>query len=420
MQDKFPADFLWGAATSSHQVEGNNTLNDWWEWEQAGGSEPSGRACDHYARFKDDFRLAKSLNHNAHRFSLEWSRLEKAEGVWDQAEWDHYKAVLDALIALNIEPIVTVNHFTLPQWLSHKGGWTNEEAIKLFARFSAKAVEKLGSRAKYWIAMNEPYIVAFLSYYKGEWPPCEKDLPKAIKVAMNLLEAHVEAYKEMKDISSSIQAGIAKAVTAFHPCSDSPEDQEVTQLRNKFYNHSFISSAINGEMDLSPFAKTKKLSASGTVDFIGLNYYFRQFVHHEEPAKEYLIGEICGYEHHKETGPLSNMGWEIYPEGLYEVVKDFSHYDLPIMITENGTSVSDDSIRRKFIQDHLVQLLRAINEGSPVTGYLYWSLMDNFEWAHGYSQRFGLVEVDFKTQARSIRDSARYYASVISSGKIGD
>jgi len=424
MKNKFPDDFLWGAATSSHQVEGDNTLNDWWEWEQAGNTEPSGKACDHYNRFKEDFRIAKDLGHNAHRLSLEWSRLEKEEGVWDASEWDHYKAIIDELKSLEIEPILTLNHFTLPSWLSHKGGWQNKDIIRLFSRFAIKAVKELGEKVQYWIPINEPYIAAFLSYFKGEWPPCEKNFDSALLAAKNMLEAHVEAYSLMHEAarsSSSImkpKIGVAKAVTAFHPCSKySLSDRVVTHLRNMFYNHSFIDSALKGKTDLFPFVKGKELPSSKALDFIGLNYYFRQFVHHEKPFKKHPIGEICDYGHHN-IGKINNMGWEMYPRGLYEVVRSFSRYRLPIMITENGTSVDDDNMRKNFIKGHLTQLLKAINEGSPVIGYLHWSLMDNFEWAHGYKQKFGLVEVDFNTQKRTVRESARYYSSIITSGTI--
>jgi len=400
---------LWGSATSSHQVEGDNTNNDWWEWEQSGHTQPSGKACDHYNRFRDDFRLAKELGHNTHRFSIEWSRVEKEEGVWDQAEWDHYKAVVDELIKLDIEPIVSLNHFTLPLWLSRKDSWLNNDIVPLFGRYAVKAIEELGSRVRYWIAMNEPNILALLGYVEGKWPPCKRSLPEGLKVLKNMRKSHIEAYGLMHEKAREEpgikppQIGIAKAVTAFHPCRHSSRlDRLSTYLRGKFHNHVFISSS-------------KK-----SLDFIGLNYYFRQFIHHARPFIRNPIGEVCSYTHHKNAGKLTDMGWEIYPEGLYEVIQSFIRYKLPILITENGLATTDDALRQRYIRDHLKQLLRSIEEGAPVKGYLHWSLLDNFEWADGYRPRFGLINVDYATQKRTVTDAARYYSSIIRTGRIPD
>ena len=421
--DRFPSNFLWGASTSSHQVEGDNINNDWWKWEQSGGTEASGKACDQYSRFRDDFRLAKELGHNAHRLGIEWSRLEKDEGVWDQKEWDHYKEVLDSLLGSGIEPIVTLSHFSIPLWFSEKGGWTRGDSHELFGRFAEKAIKELGSRVRYWITINEPNILAFLAYYLAEWTPCRRDFGQALLVLKNQLKGHSLAYLKMKEAASrdtsikSPEIGLAKAVTAFHPCKKySLPDRLCTLLRARLHNYSFINSAINGRVCI-PGVKKEKLATKNAMDFIGLNYYFRQFIHHEKPFSKHPLGEVCSFEHHPEAGDTTDMGWEIYPEGIYEVALRFSRYKLPIMIAENGIGTIDDRKRRSYIQDHLKQLLRAIDSGAPVIGYLHWSLLDNFEWAHGYSKRFGLIGVDFKTQKRTIKDSARYYAEVIKSGK---
>jgi beta-glucosidase len=422
MKDRFPDDFLWGAATSSHQVEGDNFHNDWWEWEQAGHTEPSGKACDHYHRFKDDFALAKEISHNVHRMGLEWSRLEKEDGIWDRNEWDHYKAVLDELIRLGIKPIVTLHHFTLPLWLSRKGGWTNENCASYFSRFALKAIHELGDRAEYWITINEPNILAVLGYYQGIWPPCKKDIGQMLLAIKNMLKAHSEAYGSMHEHAThqATKIGAAKAVTAFHPVNRiSPVDRFYAHLRSRFHNHAFIRSLIKGRISI-PGLKPEKLPLKDTVDFIGLNYYFRQFIHGKRPVNKFPFGEVYPPELHKKCGEITDMGWEVYPEGLYEVVKSFINYKKPIMITENGLATTDDSMRHRYIKNHLKQLLKAINEGAPVTGYIHWSLMDNFEWADGYGKRFGLIGVDYSTQERSVRDSARYLASIIKTGKIPD
>jgi len=424
MSDRFPENFLWGAATSAYQVEGDNFYNDWWEWETGGNTEPSGKACDHYHRFREDFRLAKELGHNAHRLGLEWSRLEKNQGTWDQAEWDHYKTVVNELVRLGIEPIVTLNHFTVPVWFARKGSWLNDESVPLFSRFAVKAIEELGDQARYWITINEPYILALIAYFQGQWPPCRKSFDDLLTVSKNMLKAHVEAYRGMHEHangSSGIRTpkiGIAKAVTAFHPCSPySIRDRLCAHLRSRFHNHSFIASAVKGRV-LIPGLFPERLLTKGAMDFIGLNYYTRQFIHYKKPLSENPLGEVCSLEHHSDSGETTDMEWEIYPKGLYELVKSFRRYHVPIFITENGLATDDDTLRQRFIKEHLAQLLKAIKEGAPVMGYLHWSLLDNFEWDKGYSKRFGLVHVDYGTQKRTIRDSARYYASVIETGKV--
>jgi beta-glucosidase len=429
MSYEFPKDFLWGAAASSHQVEGDNFYNDWWQWEQAGRLiDRSGKACDHYNRFRDDFRLAKELGHNAHRLGLEWSRLEREEGAWDRNAWEHYKAVAHELKALGIEPIVTLNHFSMPVWFAEKGGWKSPDAPELFSRFAARAIEELGDVVRYWIPINEPYILAFLGHFYGKWPPGEKSFINALLVMRNMLRSHVEAYKRMHEIGDATSGikrplvGAAHAVTAFHPCRWYwPPDRVASFFRNRFYNHSFIRSAVRGYCSL-PFISGEKLAAKRAVDFIGLNYYFRQFIHYSPPFTEkfYPLGDVCDLAHHKNTGPTTDMGWEVYPEGLYEVIKNFSRYNLPIMVTENGIGTTDDRFREKYLKSHLIQLSRALKSGVNVIGYLHWSLMDNYEWADGYAKRFGLIGINYDTQERTVRDSARYYAQVIRSGRVLD
>lgn len=419
MKNKFPEDFLWGAATSSHQVEGDNNLNDWWAWEQEERTAPSGKACDHYNRFREDFRIAKELGHNAHRFSIEWSRVEKNEGEWDQAGWDHYRRVADELLKLGITPIVTLNHFTVPAWFARKGSWLSDNSIKLFTRYAVKAIEELGEKVEYWIPFNEPHVLAFLGYYYGDWPPGKTNFNYAITVLGNMLKSHVEAYRVMHDHADKNsrvkrpKIGLAKAVATFHPCAPfSVRDRFVAYLRSKFYNHIFIVSIKKGRM-LIPGLPHEKLSMKNALDFIGLNYYFRQFIHYQKPFTKHPFGEVCSTFHHKDAGEITDMGWEVYPRGIYEVVKSFARYRLPIIITENGIATNDDPKRQDYIKTHLKYLLRAIEQGVPLKGYLHWSLLDNFEWDKGYSKRFGLVQVDFDSQKRTIRDSARYYESVI-------
>lgn len=423
MKGTFPKEFLWGASSSAHQVEGDNFRNNWWHWEHSGGTTPSNKACNHYNLFAEDFKLAKDLSHNAHRLGIEWSRLEKEEGSWDEAEWDHYKEVLDELIRLKIEPVVTLNHFTVPQWLAEKGSWLSSDAPHLFSRFALKAMRELGTRVNYWITINEPSILAVLSYFWGQWTPCHKDFGEATLVLKNMLKGHALSYQKMHEHAvvhtgfNAPKIGIAKGVTTFHPCSNkSLLDRASSYFRSKFHNFDFIDSCIKGRI-LLPGEQSETLAVKKSLDFIGLNYYFRQFIKASKPFIKNPLGDVCSLEHHPESGATTDMGWEIYPEGLYEIVKSFSRYRLPLIITENGIATKKDTVRKLYIKNHLTQLLRAMDEGAPVTGYLHWSLLDNFEWDDAFTKRFGLVEVDYKTQKRTVRNSAKYYKSVIESGK---
>jgi len=424
MKNSFPENFLWGASTSAHQVEGYNTNNDWYEWESTGQIEASGVACDHYNRFEDDFNLAKELNHNAHRMGIEWSRVEPSEGEWNNDEWEHYKKVISSLNSLGIEPVVTLNHFTVPIWLKNKNSWLNESSPELFARLAEKAILELGDKVTYWITINEPHMLAFISYFYGKWTPFIKDKTKSLTVIKNMLKGHALAYKRMHEVAKQNnhikipKIGVAKAVCTLHPDSFfSIKDRISAHKRNLYHNHAFINSLIKGII-LFPGCKKEKLIAGKTLDFIGLNYYYRQFISSKE---SYLISPLGGMtetEKHKNHGIITDMGWEIYPKGIYEVSKTFKKYNLPIMITENGLSIKDDLIRRNYIKTHLEYVLKAINKNIPIIGYLHWSLLDNFEWSDGYTKRFGLIEVDYNSQKRTIRDSAKYYAEIIKNGKI--
>lgn len=420
---QFPKGFLWGSATSSHQVEGNNVHNDWWEWEQAGKlREPSGKACDHWNLFREDFKLAKSIHHNAHRFSLEWSRIEPEEGKFDGEVLRHYAEVVAALRTHELEPIVTLHHFTLPLWLAKRGGWCDKQAPELFTRYAQKVFEVLGKRVRYWMTINEPEVYIFKSYLTGEWPPGEKSYEKAYVVGVHLLKAHVLAYAAMKSADPTLardrepQIGFAKHVSVFHPCScNSWKDRVSTWLRDVMFNHLFIKALVKGRVFYPGFFHVR-LPRGQTLDFIGINYYTRNFVHHQNFRIPGIFGDICPAGEHPDVQLRNSLGWAIYPEGMYRVVKSFAKFKLPILISENGICTDRDEERTSFIHEHLWQLGRAIQEGAPVFGYLYWSLLDNFEWADGFGPHFGLVEVDYKTQARHIKPSAHEYGNICKSG----
>jgi beta-glucosidase len=411
---QFPAGFLWGAATSAHQVEGNCTGNDWWAWEQAGRvPDRSGAACDHYHRYRQDFDLAHALHHNAHRFSIEWSRVEPADGVWSAEAIDHYRDVLAALHERQLEPIVTLLHFTLPLWLAERGGVLAPEFEHRFERFVAKVVDELGGLVRWWITVNEAVVQTYKGYVIGQWPPGIQSHPRAIQAVRHLLRAHVLAYHAIHARQPAARVGVAHHALALRPCNpNSGLDWLSTRVRDFLMNDLFVDSLVTGALRV-PGLFWERLPSGNTLDFIGLNYYTRDVVRNNGLDLRGLLGGTCPIDQHQYIGKRTSLGWEIYPEGLGEFLARLGRHRIPILITENGVSTARDGDRWFFLVLHLWQVARAISRGTPVIGYLVWSLLDNYEWANGYAARFGLVGVDYATQKRHVRESAWRLADVI-------
>lgn len=400
---KFPQGFLWGAATSAYQVEGDNVNSDWWPWEKEAGKERSGKACLHYGLYEQDFDLAKSLNHNAHRFSIEWSRIEPQEGKFSLDELKHYLDVIAALRARGIEPMVTLHHFTNPIWFSQSVGWDNGKSVAKFIRYCDFVVRALAKHVRYWVTINEPTILLSHAYLFGVWPPQLKSYRKAKAVYDNLFWAHVESYRRIHGIYKELNlappsVGIAQHMQAVVPSTDKARDRFAAGLRDKIYN----------------FGLLDKIKRQKAMDFIGLNYYSRHLVETKSWSIGSLIWDVCQDNHR----PLkkNSLGWDIYPEGLQQILLKLKKYNLPIFITENGICTSDDNSRWEFIQAHLKNIHLAIENGVNVAGYLYWSLLDNFEWDKGFAPRFGLIDVDYNTFKRTVRESAKKFARVCQSG----
>ncbi|HWP24700.1 MAG TPA: glycoside hydrolase family 1 protein [Candidatus Binatia bacterium] len=404
---QFPRGFLWGAATSSHQVEGDNRWNDWWEHEQAGRlPHRSDAACRHYERFEKDFEMARSWGHNAHRFSIEWSRIEPKEGVWDDAALRHYCDVVRALRERGIEPIVTLHHFTNPAWFARRGGWLRRDAAKLFARYATHVCQALGKQVVYWVTINEPIVYVTQGYITGEWPPFLKSAWRQAAIALrNLSRAHVAAYRALHGADAPVKVGFAHNALLVVPCNtDRLRDRIAAKVRDWMWNRLFF--RLCG-ISARAFQRTP-----GRLDFIGLNYYTRIIVQSSGWGLQSVLGRACRAPHPHGGGPMSVMGWEVYPAGLKIVLEKFSRYGLPLLVTENGIATENESLRREFLQEHLQSLAEALESGVNVIGYLYWSLIDNFEWALGTMPRFGLAAVDYATQQRSPRPCADDFARV--------
>ena len=412
---RFPGGFLWGAATSSHQVEGNNTNNDWWAWEQSGRvDEPSGAACDHFNRYREDLDLARALHHNAYRFSLEWSRIEPEDGVFSAAGLAHYRAMLEALRERGMEPVVTIHHYTLPRWLAQQGGWEHPGIERYVERFVTRVAHDYGDLVRWWITFNEPVVQVFKGWILGQWPPGKRqDFAAGLMVMRHMLRAHVRAYHLLHERRPDAMVSVAKHALALTPCNPRRRlDRLSVRARGYLFNHLFLDALHRGVLRV-PGLLWERLPRKRTLDFIGLNYYTRDFVRNTGLSLPGLVGNICTLEHHQHIGKRNDLGWEIYPEGLAHFLRAYARYRLPILITENGLPANDDEDRWTFIYLHLWQVARALSDGIPVAGYLHWSLLDNYEWADGFKARFGLIGVDHATQARTPRESARRLARVI-------
>ncbi len=405
MSLQFPKNFIWGAATSSYQVEGNNTNADWWPWEIATNHERSGEACRHYEFYEQDFDLAKSLHHNAHRLSIEWSRIEPVEGQFSQKELDHYIAVILALRARGIEPLVTLHHFTNPIWFSQKGGWTRKENISAFLRYADFVVQGLAKHVHYWMTINEPTVYFSHSFLWGVWPPQEKSVGKSLAVFDNLAQAHIATYRAIHAIyqKSNLPApevSIAQHLQAFVACDNTFRNRFAAGFREKWYNFLFID----------------KVFDAGTLDFLGVNFYSRQQVDLKGWGFKNLTTDVCTSGH--DPVKKNSLGWDIYPQGLHKILLKVKKYNLPVIITENGICTLDDDLRWEYIVAHLKVLHLALSQGVDIRGYLYWSLLDNFEWAQGFGPRFGLIHVDYQTFKRTVKDSAQKLAKVYQAGSL--
>lgn len=374
---RFPDGFLWGASTASYQVEGGIDQCNWAEAARHGRVPPCGRACDHYHRFAEDFAIAKELGHNAHRFSIEWARIEPEEGTFDEKEIDHYRQVVAALRAQGIEPMVTLWHWTEPLWFTHSGGFLRRDSAKVFARYCERMAVALGGDVTFWITINEPQVITSNAYLRGKWPPFIKNPFTYLRMLRALMRAHTAAYRAIKHVNANAQVGIATHNIDFDP-ANTFWHRRAARILDQFWNHRFLT------------------KTAGTHDFIGLNHYF----HHP-------IGKAVPPE-----APRSDMGWEIHPTSLYRLVTDLRRYHLPIYITESGLADAKDIHRSAYITDYLASVHQAIREGADVRGYFHWSLMDNYEWSEGFWPRFGLVAIDYATLTRSIRPSARVLASI--------
>lgn len=432
---QFPADFHWGVATSSYQIEG--AVNEdgrgesiWERFTATPGAVKDGSsgavACDHYHRYGEDVALMGWLGVNAYRFSIAWPRILPAgTGTVNQAGLDFYDQLVDALLEAGITPFVTLYHWDLPQALQDKGGWTNRDTAYAFADYTAVLLERLGDRVSFWMTHNESWVSAFLGHYFGLHAPGWHDLNATLQATHHMLLSHGLAVPLIK--AAGGQAGIAPNLVPAQPASNDPADLAATQRHDEYTNRWFLDPLAGrgypqgiweyyGPAVPAIGAGDMELIAA-PIDFLGINYYNRCV------AADNPIGKAPQVRSIKDPAQPHTLDREIYPQGLYDMLTRIDReYDFPALyITENGAAVAEeveadrvnDSQRTRFLHDHFVQAARAIEAGVPLRGYFVWSLMDNFEWALGYTLRYGIVRVDYDTLERTPKDSAIWYRDFI-------
>ena len=409
----FPHGFIWGTATSSHQVEGNNTNNNWYAWEQQGHivqNQKAGLACDWWGgRWREDFDRAADAKQNAHRLSLEWSRIQPARERWDENALDHYREMVRNLRERNMTPVVTLQHFTEPLWITELGSWENSEVVAHFAAYVARAVEALREYVDTWVTINEPNVLTFSGYVIGDFPPGKNSLGTAMRVITNIVRAHAAAYAEIHKLQPAANVGVSHYFRHLQPAhASSPLDRMVTRWQSAIFNELVPNALHTGVLNF--LGRKKRIpEARGTQDYFGIDYYTSDRV----AFSLFRPGELFGHRSPPEGAELSDTGFIAnVPEGLFQAIRWSMQFKLPIIITENGIEDAEDSLRPQYLAEHIQQMWRAVNFNWPVRGYFYWTLVDNFEWERGWTQRFGLWELDPDSQARRRRPSVDFYAQI--------
>lgn len=439
----FPEDFVWGTATASYQIEGaaaegGRGPSIWDTFSRTPGKVAGGDtgdvACDSYHRYEEDIELMKRLGVKAYRFSIAWPRIfPEGTGDVNQAGLDYYARVIDALLEAGITPCATLYHWDLPQALQDQGGWGNRTTIDAFVRYAETIFRAFNGKIKQWITFNETWCISFLSNYIGAHAPGNKDLQLALTVAHHCMVAHGEAVQRFRALGTQGEIGTTHNLYWFEPYANAPEDIEAARRMRGWNNEWFMDPTFRGEYPrfLVEWFRSKGAEVpimpgdmetiSQKIDFIGVNFYSGGYGRFMEGAGDFDCEEVqVGFE-------KTYMDWNVYPEGLYRVLKwvHETYGDIPIYITENGACYDDqltadnrvhDAERTAYFRKHFVQCHRLIASGVPLKGYFAWSLLDNFEWAEGYRKRFGIVYTDYATLARHPKDSYYFYQKVIAEG----
>lgn len=439
---QFPDGFLWGAATAAYQIEGaayedGHGESIWDRFSHTPGNTVNGDtgdiACDHYHRWPEDIGIMKEIGLQAYRFSTAWPRiLPQGKGEVNSAGLDFYDRLVDGLLDADIEPWITLFHWDLPQVLDDAGGWVNRDTIDAFAEYTDVLTRRVGDRVKHWITINEPWVISHLGYNWGIMAPGRKDLSEALQVAHSLNVAHGRAVDVIRANVADSNVGITLNLSHTYPASNSSEDEAAASKIDGFSNRWFLDPVIRGEYpddmlalfgDAAPDVEPGDFDLiTRTTDFLGINSYNPQYAQADADAP-------FGAKVIRREGEHTATDWIVEPKGFEDLlVRVQTDYDPPaIYVTENGAAYNDpapedgavhDPQRTSYIRRHLLAAHEAIGRGARLRGYFVWSLLDNFEWAEGYAKRFGITHVDFESQERTIKDSGRFYASVIAANAV--
>jgi beta-glucosidase len=434
---RFPKNFIFGVATSAYQIEGatsegGRTDSIWDTFCRMPGKTHSGHtgdiACDHYHRYAEDVQTIADLGVSSYRFSIAWPRIFPEKGKFNAEGMDFYKRLVDELEKRQLKPAVTMYHWDLPEWLGQMGGWLNRDVSKYFGEYAETLLHHLGVQVDTWITHNEPWCASFLSYGIGEHAPGHTDWREALTAAHHLLLSHGEALQAYRASGLDGNIGITLNLGAVYPASSSPEDVAAARTADGFTNRWFLDPLFRaqypedmlekfearvGRVDFIRDGDLQHISAP--MDFLGVNYYTRSVVKADVTSEFLGVGYVPS-----SPDSQTDMGWEVHPESLYRLLKRVAseYTDIPLYVTENGAAYADvleddgqihDTARIAYVEGHLAAAERFIEDGGDLRGYYLWSLMDNFEWAYGYSKRFGIVYVDYDTQKRVLKDSAKWY-----------
>lgn len=409
----FPEGFLWGAAVSAYQTEGHNTNTDWHDAEWAEQEKPHDKrrlaeccaaACDHWNRYETDYDLAFEMGIQIHRLSIEWSRIFPTENEVDQSAITRYRDMMTALRRRGMKVMLCLHHFTIPSWVQQQGGFENRRVfMRHFERYLQTIVPAVGDLVDYWLPINEPNVVPLAGFLGKLFPPFKADFWAFVKVYRTFFAMHARSYRVIKTHFPEAPVGVAFAFMHFQPYNPGHIlHRWGAAFANRAANLCFFEAVKTGRIGFPLGLGAAMPDLRGAMDFVGLNYYTTLYMKGFRPVE-------------KKTGDLvTDMGWILYPQGLYDILRYLGRtVDLPIIVTENGVATTDENFRIQYLEAHLREVHRAIEAGVPVKGYMVWSLIDNFEWHYGYRMRFGLVHVDYATQHRTIKQGGRWYAEVI-------
>lgn len=428
MNIKFPDNFLWGTATSGHQIEGHNVNSDWWEFEKQGkilDGTQSGKSVDYWNRYEEDHKLMSDLGYQAFRLGIEWAKIEPEKGKFNQDATKHYRKIFQSLKEHNIKICLTVYHWVLPLWVAREGGWENEKTIDWYSKFTEYVVQEFGEFPDLWVTINEPIVPAAAGYLGGEFPPEKKSIPLFLKIIEKLLRAHSRGYEIIHAKIPNAKVGIAQAYQWIEPYGSPHLKGLYEKIMAKIFrigSYEAWDNAITTGVLKFPLKKAIYIAGvKNSYDWSGINYYTRASLKFDISKK---TQGLIDFEAIPDGYEKTAMGWQIYPEGFYKILKyNWEKFKLPIYITENGIAEDADIQRPKYLVQHLLQVHRAIKDNCDIRGYFYWSFIDNFEWKKGFAMKFGLVECDCVNDPelkRKPRKSAYLYSDIIKNNGIND